>query len=128
LAGIEYPVVSAAQPGTFDLQAHRGGRGETTEESLRAFAKSLEIGVSTLELDIEITGDGQPVVWHDQTIFAEKCADTGPAFAGDPQYPYVGKLVRDLTLAQIRTLDCGKLLTEFPQAEVVRLADAADGA
>ena len=46
----------------------RGGRGETTEESLRAFAKSIEIGVSTLEFDIDITKDEQPVVWHDPMI------------------------------------------------------------
>ena len=110
----------AAQPPGFDLQAHRGGRGETTEESLRAFAKALELGVSTLELDIVITKDGQPLVWHDPTIEAEKCTDTGPAFAGDPQYPYVGKLVHELTLAQIRTLDCGQRSREFPRAEVVR--------
>jgi glycerophosphoryl diester phosphodiesterase len=104
----------------FDLQAHRGGRGETTEESLRAFAKSLELGVSTLELDVVITKDGQPLVWHDPTIDAEKCADTMPAFAGDPEYPYVGKLVHELSLQQIRTLDCGHRLAEFPDAEVVR--------
>ena len=109
-----------AAPLDFDLQAHRGGRGETTEESLRAFAKSLELGVSTFELDIVITKDGNPMVWHDPTIDAEKCADTGPAFAGDPLYPYVGKLVHELTLAQIRTLDCGRRLAEFPQAEVVQ--------
>jgi glycerophosphoryl diester phosphodiesterase len=111
---------AAAQPATFNLVAHRGGSGETTEESLRAFAKALEVGVSTLEFDIGITRDGQPVVWHDLSIEPAKCADTGPAFAGDPQYPYVGKLVQDLTVAQIRTLDCGKLLSEFPHAEVVR--------
>ncbi len=111
---------ASAQPAEFDLQAHRGGRGETTEESLRAFAKSLELGVSTLELDIGITKDAQPLVWHDPTIDAAKCADTAPAFAGDPAYPYVGKLVHDLTLTQIRTLDCGKRLSEFPDAEVVR--------
>ena len=45
---------AAAAPENFDLQSHRGGRGETTEESLRAFAKSLELGVSTLEFDIVI--------------------------------------------------------------------------
>ncbi|MDR3655748.1 MAG: glycerophosphodiester phosphodiesterase [Mycobacterium sp.] len=111
---------ASAEPPAFDLQAHRGGRGETTEESLRAFAKSLELGVSTLELDIAITRDGQPLVWHDPTIQAEKCSDTAPAFAGDPQYPYVGRLVHDLTLVQIRTLDCGKRIGEFPDAEVVR--------
>jgi glycerophosphoryl diester phosphodiesterase len=111
---------ATAQPTGFDLQAHRGGRGETTEESLRAFAKSLELGVSTLEFDIVITKDAQPLVWHDPTIEPTKCADTAPAFAGDQQYPYVGKLVHDLTLAQIRTLDCGRLLKDFPAAEVVR--------
>jgi glycerophosphoryl diester phosphodiesterase len=111
---------AAAQPAEFDLQAHRGGRGETTEESLRAFAKALELGVSTLELDIGITKDGQPLVWHDPTIDGDKCADTGPVFAGDPAYPYVGKLVHELTLVQIETLDCGRRLAEFPNAEVVR--------
>nr|WP_036473158.1 glycerophosphodiester phosphodiesterase [Mycobacterium triplex] len=116
---VPLPVSAAQEPG-LDLQAHRGGRGETTEESLRAFAKSLEIGVSTLELDIVITKDGQPLVWHDPAIDAQKCVDTGPAFAGDPQYPYVGKLVHELTVTQIRTLDCGRLLPEFPRAEVVR--------
>jgi glycerophosphoryl diester phosphodiesterase len=111
---------ASAQPVGFDLQAHRGGRGETTEESLRAFTKSIELGVSTLELDIGITRDGQPLVWHDPTIQAEKCSDTAPAFVGDQAYPYVGKLVHELTLPQIRTLDCGKQLAEFPKAEVVR--------
>lgn len=112
--------VARAQTPDFDLQAHRGGRGETTEESLRAFAKALELGVSTLELDIVLTRDSKPLVWHDPTIQAEKCADTAPVFAGDPQYPYVGKLVHELTLAQLETLDCGKRLDEFPNAEVVR--------
>jgi glycerophosphoryl diester phosphodiesterase len=103
----------------FDLQAHAGGRGEATGESLRAFAKSIELGVSTLELDINITKDRQPLVWHDPIIDGQQCADTGPAFAGDPSYPYVGKLVHDLTLAQVRTLDCGKPNSQFPHAEVV---------
>ena len=113
------PTASPQAPG-FDLQAHAGGRGEATGESLRAFAKSLELGVSTLELDINVTKDHQPLVWHDPVIESQQCSDTGPAFAGDPSYPYVGKLVYDLTLAQIRTLDCGKPASQFPRAEVVR--------
>ena len=110
----------ATQSRNFDLQAHAGGRGGATGESLRAFAKSIELGVSTLELDINITKDRQPLVWHDPIIEPEQCSDTGPAFTGDPSYPYVGKLIHDLTLAQIRTLDCGKPYSQFPHAEVVR--------
>ena len=113
------PTASPQAPG-FDLQAHAGGRGEATGESLRAFAKSLELGVSTLELDVNLTKDHQPLVWHDPVIESQQCSDTRPAFAGDPSYPYVGKLVYDLTLAQIRTLDCGKPASQFPRAEVVR--------
>jgi glycerophosphoryl diester phosphodiesterase len=112
------PTASAQAP-NFDVQAHAGGRGQATGESLRAFAKSLELGVSTLELDINITRDHQPLVWHDPSIDPQQCSDTGPAFTGDPSYPYVGKLIRELTVAQIRTLDCGKPNSEFPDAEVV---------
>ena len=118
--GVVAPLPGCAAAPGFDLQAHAGGRGEATGESLRAFAKSLELGVSTLELDINITKDHQPLVWHDPVIEPDQCDDTGPAFPGDPQYPYVGKLVHDLTVAQIRTLDCGKPASEFPRAEVVR--------
>ena len=69
------------------------------------------------------------MVWHDPTIQPDKCTDTGPAFPGDPQYPYVGKLVHDLTQAQLQALNCGRLLSGFPAAEVVaRLTLADEGA
>ncbi|MEV6770448.1 glycerophosphodiester phosphodiesterase [Nocardia sp. NPDC051030] len=101
----------------FDLQAHRGGRGMTIEESLPGFAKAIELGVSTLELDIVLTRDKQPLIWHDPIIQAEKCTDTAPAIPDDPQFPYAGKLVHDLDYAQIQTLDCGKKLAGFPEAQ-----------
>src|SRR6476646_5851905 len=82
--------------GSFDLQAHRGGRGEWTEESLAAFASSLKLGVSTLELDTHLTTDGKVIVWHDDTMQANKCVDTAPATPGDPEYPYVGDRVAGL--------------------------------
>jgi glycerophosphoryl diester phosphodiesterase len=105
----------------FDLQAHRGGIGMTTEESIPGFAKALRLGVTTLELDTHITRDDKVVVNHDRQISAQKCRDTGPAFAGDPLYPYVGKYIKDLTLAEIRTMDCGyQQLPGFPDQEQVR--------
>ncbi|WP_307859292.1 alkaline phosphatase [Arthrobacter sunyaminii] len=114
----------------FDLQAHRGGRGEYTEESLTGFAHALELGVSTLELDLHLSKDGKVVVWHDDTIDAEKCRDTAPVQQGDPQFPYVGARVADLTLAQLKTLDCGyQQLPGFPEQEVVqgnRIAELRD--
>lgn len=123
VAGVLATPAVAAEPhqedddrrSSFDLQSHRGGRGEWTEESTAAFAHSLELGVSTLELDTHLTRDDQVVVWHDDVMTASKCADTAPVFAGDPAFPYANDRLRDLTLAQIRTMDCGyQQLPGFP--------------
>ncbi|MCF4007078.1 glycerophosphodiester phosphodiesterase [Corynebacterium uropygiale] len=103
-----------------DLQAHRGGRGETTEESRLAFEKALDMGVSTLEFDIVMSKDGVPMVWHDPDVKAEKCRDTAPVQEGDPQFPYVGKDLHDLTLPQIQTLRCDVQLKDFPEQEVAK--------
>ncbi|MEU8118311.1 glycerophosphodiester phosphodiesterase family protein [Spirillospora sp. NPDC049024] len=104
----------------FDLQAHRGGIGMTTEESLEGFGKAMRLGVTTLELDTHVTKDKKVVVTHDRQISAQKCRDTAPATPGDPMYPYVGKYIKDLTLAQIKTMDCGyQQLPGFPEQEVV---------
>lgn len=114
----------------FDLQSHRGGRGEYTEESLTAFAHSLELGVTTLELDTHLTEDGKVIVWHDDVIMPEKCRDTAPAQPADPEYPYVGDRVALLDLAQIKTLDCGfQQLPGYPEQDVVegnRIAELGD--
>jgi len=101
---------------TFDLQAHRGGLALRPESTLASFAHGLEIGVTTLEMDVQITKDGQAVVTHDRKVDGTKCQDTAPASAGDPQFPYVGKYVNTLTLAEVKTLDCGsKTLPQFPE-------------
>jgi glycerophosphoryl diester phosphodiesterase len=99
----------------FDLQAHRGGIGLTVESTLASFAKGIETGVSTLELDLQITKDGREVITHDRKISGQKCADTAPVTPGDQMFPYVGKYIKDLTFAQVRSLDCGtRTLPQFP--------------
>ena len=104
--------------GRFDLQAHRGGIGMTVENTLAAFSRALGLGVSTLEMDIQVTQDGVAVVTHDRQVNGSKCTDTVPATPGDPEYPYVGEYVKNLTLEQVKTLDCGsKTLPQFPEQQ-----------
>lgn len=114
-AGPMAPAATAASPSTFDLQAHRGGIALTVENTLPAFERALRLGVSTLELDVQITKDGQAVVTHDRVVNGAKCRDTAPPSPGDPEWPYVGDYVKDLTVAQVRTLDCGSsTLPQYP--------------
>ena len=81
---------------SFDLEGHRGTRGLRPENTLAAFGKALQIGVTTLELDTGVTKDGVVVVSHERRISSLEC-----------QGPYVGKLIHELTYAQIQKLDCG---------------------
>jgi glycerophosphoryl diester phosphodiesterase len=108
-------LAGADGPRDFDLQAHRGGLAFRPESTLSSFGNGLRMGVSTLELDVQITADQQAVVTHDRKVDGRKCRDTAPVTPGDPLFPYVGKFVKDLTLAQVETLDCGSMtLPEFP--------------
>ncbi|MGX1193458.1 glycerophosphodiester phosphodiesterase [Metabacillus sp. SLBN-84] len=108
-AGVMPESSASAADREFDLQAHRGGMGLTVESTIASFSHALELGVNTLELDVQITEDQQAVVTHDRKISGGNCSDTEPAFPGDPEFPYVGKYIKDLTLEQIRTMDCGSV-------------------
>jgi glycerophosphoryl diester phosphodiesterase len=48
--------------------AHRGASIEAPENTLLAFARALELGVDGIELDVQVTRDGIPVVFHDYTL------------------------------------------------------------
>lgn len=89
------------------LHGHRGARGLRPENTLPGFARALEIGVDSLELDVALTADGAVVATHDLVVSAVKCRDTAPETPGDPLFPYTGQPVYRLTLAQLKTLDCG---------------------
>lgn len=48
-----------------DVQAHRGGAGLMPENTIEAMKHALDMGVNTLELDLQISKDGLVVVSHD---------------------------------------------------------------
>ncbi|ACY95804.1 glycerophosphoryl diester phosphodiesterase [Thermomonospora curvata DSM 43183] len=93
--------------GRIEVHGHRGARGLRPENTLPGFAHALELGVDVIELDVGLTADGVVVVNHDQSLSPVTTADTAPVVPGDPLFPYVGRELRDLTLAQIKTVDAG---------------------
>ena len=48
--------------------AHRGASGYAPENTLDAFRKAVEMGADGIELDVQMTKDGELVVIHDETI------------------------------------------------------------
>jgi glycerophosphoryl diester phosphodiesterase len=64
------------------------------------------VGVDTLELDLQITKDGQLVVSHDAFVSPKLCRyDDGRTLAAP-------LLIHSLTLAQLRKFDCGSIRHE----------------
>lgn len=53
------------QPPAFDVEGHRGCRGLMPENTVPAFLKALDLGVTTLEMDVVISKDSQVVVSHE---------------------------------------------------------------
>ncbi|RVX46342.1 glycerophosphoryl diester phosphodiesterase [Nonomuraea polychroma] len=90
-----------------EIHGHRGARGLWPENTLPGMSRTMELGVHALELDVALTADRRLVLTHDLTVSAVTSADTRPLRAGDPLYPYVGKPINALTLAQLRMLDVG---------------------
>jgi glycerophosphoryl diester phosphodiesterase len=104
----------------FDLQGHRGARGLWPENTLAGFARTIELGVSTLELDCGVTRDGIVVVSHDPRLSAAHTRDEQGHFleaAGAP--------IWSLTYAQLQHFDVGRirpgstLAAEFPDQQPV---------
>ncbi len=73
--------------------AHRGASIDEPENTLRAFARAIELGVDMLELDVNLTRDGALVVIHDTTL--ERTTNGAGA-------------VREHALADIQSLDAGR--------------------
>lgn len=57
----------------FDIQGHRGCRGLMPENSIAGFLKAIDLGVTTLELDVVISRDSQVLVSHEPWLSSIIC-------------------------------------------------------
>ncbi|WP_119167534.1 glycerophosphodiester phosphodiesterase [Algihabitans albus] len=89
---------------SFDLQAHRAGRGLMPENTLAAVRHALEIGVTTLELDLGLTADGIVVVLHDRRLHPDLTRGPGGDWLAE-----AGPAVRSLTRAELSAYEVGRL-------------------
>ena len=48
--------------------AHRGFSGKYPENTILSFEKALELGVDAIELDVQLSRDGEVVIFHDEEL------------------------------------------------------------
>jgi len=92
--------------------AHRGASLHAPENTVAAFEAAIRQGIDAIELDVRITGDGVPVVLHDDTL--DRTTDgRGPIAAA--------------SYKTVRRLDAGSWFApRFRGERVPTLAEALD--
>jgi glycerophosphoryl diester phosphodiesterase/membrane-associated phospholipid phosphatase len=83
--------------GEVAIIAHGGAQGHAPPNTMDAFEVALDLGADTLEMDLQVTADGQIATIHDGTV--DRTTDGSGAVAS-------------LTLAELQTLDAGATWTD----------------
>lgn len=79
--------------------AHRGFSGEYPENTMLAFQKALDLGVDAIELDVQLSKDGEVMIFHDENL---------KRITGESGF------LMDYTYSQLRKLNAsGKFAVEF---------------
>ncbi len=105
------------------LQGHRGARGLFPENTIAGFVATLALGVDAIELDVGITKDGIAVVFHDVALGGDLVRGPDGAWLEGE-----GPLIRDLTFAELRRYDVGRLRPGSAYAAAHPAQTPADGA
>jgi glycerophosphoryl diester phosphodiesterase len=98
----------------FDVEGHRGARGLKPENTLPAFETALDLGVTTLELDLHFTEDRVVVIWHDDMVTADKCHLPSGALAPLPPDPEQSStseaslMISQLSVEQLQKYRCDR--------------------
>ena len=93
------------------VYAHRGASGYAPENTMVSFEKAVELGTDGIELDVQLTKDGQLVVIHDEWL--ERVSD-GTGF------------VKDYTLEQLRQFNFNKTFPEYGRQPIPLLEDVLE--
>jgi glycerophosphoryl diester phosphodiesterase len=108
--------MAQAQERSIDWQGHRGCRGLYPENTIQAMLKAIDLGVSTLELDVVITKDKQVILSHEPFMSAEISTNPkGKTITAAQEKTYN---IYQLDYADVQTWDVGlKPHPRFPQQE-----------
>ena len=93
-------------PPGFDWQGHRGARGLLPENTIPAFIKAIELGVSTLELDVVVSKDEQVIVSHESWFSHQICSKPDGTPVTEEEAEKL--LLYEMTYEEIKQYDCGQ--------------------
>jgi glycerophosphoryl diester phosphodiesterase len=107
-----------AMPDTFDKQGHRGCRGLMPENTIAAMYSAIDLGVTTLEMDVVITADRQVLVSHEPWMGHEIATKPDGSVVTEVEERQLN--IYKMTVAEAQRYDVGlKPHPRFPQQEKI---------
>ena len=104
----EKSVLSSTPISPQKLCGHRGVAAQAPENTLASIARVRELGLSWVEVDVQLTQDGVPVVFHDHNL--SRCTNGEGA-------------LKETSLSDLQKLDAGSYFSaDFAQQQVPTLA------
>ena len=97
--------MAGSRPKGLDKQGHRGARGLMPENTIPAMLHALDLGVTTLEMDLVISKDEKVVVSHD--VYFHHNITTGPDGRTYTKSEAEKLLLFDMPYDRIRKYDVG---------------------
>ena len=91
--------------------AHRGASAYAPENTLEAFRLAMEQGADGIELDVQMTKDGELVVIHDETI--DRVSNGNGA-------------VRDYTLEELKQFSVSNHFEQYPDVKIPTLREVLE--
>jgi len=88
-----------------DLQGHRGARGLMPENTIPAFLLALDLGVTTLEMDVAINAEGHVVVTHEPWMSAKICSHSDGRHVSEDEEKSLR--IYAMSDTELAAFDCG---------------------
>lgn len=86
----------------FDFEPHRGGRDARPENTLYSYAYAIEMGATSIECDMQLTGDGHIVMSHNPVLNPDITRDASGKYVEANKYD-----IRTMTVPEIQKFDVG---------------------
>jgi len=110
------PSFSPLEKGNFDKEGHRGCTGLMPENTIPAYLKAIDLGVTTLEMDAVITKDSQVVMSHEPFFNHEITTKPDGSYVTEAEEKSLN--IYQMTYEEVKTYDVGmKPNPRFPQQQ-----------
>ncbi len=100
--------------------AHRGARSIAPENTWFAMEQARQCGADLWETDVQLTADGEPVLFHDTTL--ERTTD----ISDHPEFSDRSIRVTDFTAAELVTLNAGSWFLSADPFKTVASGDVSE--